>query len=273
MSWPFETSAPFVTPQHMMDLHRQRQGLSLEEWALPATLVLTFQRDAYARLLERAGLEVHAPAGDHPGGGIGHGPVVGAVGGGRVALARSSIGAPAAAIVLEGAIARGVRQVLVVGAAGSLQPHLPIGSTVIVTGAEREDGTSHHYLPAGEVMAADPALTGRLEACAGARGAAPVLGRAWTIDAPYRETVGAIRRHRAAGVAVVEMEAAALFAVAHVRGARAGLIVAVSDELFGAAWQRGFEHAAYLEALVRAADAAMDAAAQLGASAPADTGR
>ena len=59
------------------------------------------------------------------------------------------------------------------------------------------------------------------------------------------------------------------------RGARDPLAVYLAGlgPCSSAAWQRGFEHAAYLEALVRAADAAMDAAAQLGASAPEDTGR
>jgi uridine phosphorylase len=181
-----------------------------------------------------------------------------------VALARISVGAPAAAMVLEQAIARGVRNVLVAGDAGSLQPGLPIGSTVVVEGAEREDGTSHHYLPAGEVVAAAPDISALLERCAIARGATPVRGRAWTIDAPYRETIGAIGRHRAAGVAVVEMEAAAIFAVARVRGARAGLLVAVSDELYGERWQLGLEQYAYQTALNRAADAALDAAVRLG---------
>jgi uridine phosphorylase len=171
-----------------------------------------------------------------------------------------SIGAPAAALLLEDSVARGVRNVLVVGSAGSLQRHLPIGSTVIVTGAEREDGTSHHYLPAGEVVSADSDLMATLEECSAARDAKPVRGRSWTIDAPYRETVGAIRRHREAGVSVVEMEAAAIFAVARVRGVRAALIVVVSDELFGHEWKVGFGHDAYLHSLVRAADAAMDAA-------------
>lgn len=153
-----------------------------------------------------------------------------------------------------------MRNVLVVGSAGSLQRHLPIGATVIVTGAEREDGTSHHYLPAGEIVSADPELTATLQECSAARSGGPVRGRSWTIDAPYRETVGAIRRHREAGVSVVEMEAAAIFAVARVRGVRAALIVAVSDELFGDEWNVGFGHDAYLDSLARAADAAMDAA-------------
>src|SRR5919108_2040330 len=267
MSWPFETSEPFVTPAQAVELQRQRLGLTPEEFALPPTLVATFQQGAYQRLLERAGVATDVPPAQgvpsHAGAGTVGDRAVGAVDGVPVALARITVGAPAAAIVVEHAIVRGVRNVLVVGSAGSLQRHLPIGRTVVVAGAEREDGTSHHYLPAGEVVAADPDLTALLEAGAAARGGAPVGGRSWTIDAPYRETVGGIRRHREAGVAVVEMEAAAIFAVARVRGGRAGLIVAVSDELFDV-WNPGFTHAAYLDALTRAADAAVAAAARLG---------
>lgn len=263
--WLFETSEPFVTPQQVLAHQLQQRGLSADEARLPPTLVATFQRAAYERLLERAGVEAGGgPRGQ--GGQAGSGTVgdlvVAAVDGVPVAVARITVGAPAAALLLENAIARGVSRVLVNGSAGSLQRHLPIGSTVVVEGAEREDGTSHHYLPAGEVVAADPELTARLEACAAARGAAPVRGRSWTIDAPYRETVGGIRRHREAGVAVVEMEAAALFAIARVRAVRAGLIVAVSDELFDV-WTPGFGHPTYLAALRRAADACLDAAATL----------
>jgi purine-nucleoside phosphorylase len=65
----------------------------------------------------------------------------------------------------------------------------------------------------------------------------------------------------AQAVSVVEM--AAIFAVAQVRGVRAALIVAVSDELFGHEWKVGFGHDTYLDSLVCAADAAMDAAQSL----------
>jgi uridine phosphorylase len=264
MSWPFDTSEPFVDPRHAVETQRLRVGLTPEEWALPPTLVATFQRQAYARLAERAGVDVQAPAQQRAPSGAIASSALGSVDGVPVALARITIGAPAAALVIEDAIARGVRQILVVGSAGSLQPELPVGATVVVTGAEREDGTSHHYLPVGEVVAADPDLAELLESCATSRGLAPVRGRAWTIDAPYRETTGAILRHRTAGVAVVEMEAAAIFAVARVRGVRAGLIVAVSDELFGERWHVAFGQPPYLETLVRAADVVMDAAARLG---------
>lgn len=253
MSWPFDISEPYITPTRGTEFQRRRHGLTPEEWALPPTLVATFQGDAYRRMLERGCVDARNSAER----------AIGEVDGVPCALARISIGAPAAALLLEDSVVRGVRNILVVGSAGSLQRHLPIGSTVIVTGAEREDGTSHHYLPAGEIVSADPDLTAALEECSVTRGARPVRGRSWTIDAPYRETVGAIRRHREAGVSVVEMEAAAIFAVARVRGVRAALIVSVSDELFGHEWNEGFGHDAYLDSLVRAADAAMDAAQRL----------
>ena len=96
MSWPFETSEPFVTPEHSVEFQRRRLELTPEEWALPPTLVATFQREAHARLLERAGL---APEDADQGGARPPGPAVGAVDGVPVAVTRDGIGAPAAAFV------------------------------------------------------------------------------------------------------------------------------------------------------------------------------
>ncbi|MDQ3856561.1 MAG: nucleoside phosphorylase [Chloroflexota bacterium] len=264
MSWPFDTSEAYITPEHDVERQRARRGLSPEEWRLPSTLVATFQMDAYERMLERAGRSSERGNRTYVAGLLDS--TRGAADDNPVVVARFSIGAPATAAALEQMIARGVRDAIVVGAAGSLQPHLPLGALVLVEGAEREDGTSHHYLPAGEVVSADPELTAQLEECARTRGVDVVRGRSWTIDAVYRETVGAIRRHRDAEVAVVEMEAAATFAVARVRGVRAALLVAVSDELFGHTWNPAFGEAVYAGALQQAADIAMDASVRVAAA-------
>lgn len=255
VSWSWDPSAPLVTPGQNAEYVRQQLGVTEEEWRLPPTLVATFQRPAWRLLAAGCGIPDAARRG------AAVMPVAGAVNGTPVAAVRMMIGAPAAALSLEAAVARGVRQVLVVGSAGSLRDDLPIGASVLVTGAEREDGTSHHYLPAGEVVTADPGLTDRLEACATARGLRPVRGRAWTIDAPYRETVAAIRRHRDAGVLVVEMEAAAMFAVARVRGIQVALIVAVSDELCHPDWRPGFDDERFAATLQTAAEAVLACAA------------
>jgi len=259
VSWEYDDSEPLVTPLQISEYQRGRAGVPAEEWELPPTLVATFQRHAYARLVNQ--LDEASLDGDED-------PAerlrVGALAQVPVVVTRLAIGAPAMAVELEPMIARGVRNVLVVGSAGSLQPHLPIGSTVVVASAEREDGTSHHYLPAEVEVEADAGLSDLLFTRASVHGLRPERGRAWTIDAPYRETTGAIRRHRAAGVLVVEMEAAAIFAIARVRGIRAGLVVAISDELFNVKYQPGFDDPRYRAALETNADAVMDTARALG---------
>ena len=254
MSWSFDDSQPLVTPGQHAEYMRRRAGLSKAQWALPPVMVATFQRAAWERLMAGIGEPAAGPAG------LGV-PVLGRASGIPVAALWLPIGAPAAVLQLELAIARGVRTLVVVGSAGSLLPDLPTGSAVVVTGAEREDGTSHHYLPAGDVVTADPELSEQLRRRADAAGLRPACGRAWTIDAPFRETVGAIRRHREGGVLVVEMEAAAIFALARVRGVRAGLIVAVSDELFGATWHPAFDDERYRATLQAAASVVLDCAA------------
>jgi uridine phosphorylase len=250
-----------VTPQQFLESYRQRHGLTEAQAALPAIMVATFQAGPYRQMLDRT--KAQQLEGPHSGAGTAGDRAIGSLDGVPVLVVCITIGAPAAALLLEESIVRGVRVILVVGSAGSLQESLPLGSTVIVEAAEREDGTSHHYLPAGEVVAADPELSDLLETRARALGANPARGSSWTIDAPYRETVGAIKRHRDAGVLVVEMEAAAIFAVAKVRRVRAGVIVAVSD-LLSDVWKPGFRSASYLDALTRATDVVMDVAAGIG---------
>ncbi len=151
---------------------------------------------------------------------------------GTVALvADFGIGAPVAAVMLEDLIALGCRRVVSMGTTGGMDPTLSVGDLFVCTGAIRDEGTSHHYLPAGEPAVADPDLTSRIEAVLDFRGEAYRTGRSWTTDAPYRETREEVERHVADGAPVVEMEAAALFAVGQVRGAHVASLLVVSDVL------------------------------------------
>lgn len=263
MSIPYDPSPPLVTPAQVLREQRERQGVSAEALRLPPVLVGTFQGTSFSHLIARVGAA--QPSARSDGTAIETGVTVGRTPGGNpIAVTRLPAGAPAAVIALEEAIARGVRSILVVGSAGSLQPGLPVGSTVIVTEAVREEGTSYHYLPSGDPVRADPAIVGLLAGCARAAGVEPAKGPAWTTDAPYRETIGSVKRHRGSGVKIVEMEASAIFALSQVRRVRAGLLVAVSDELFDS-WRPGFHDPVYLESLTRCVDATIAAAEQLAA--------
>jgi uridine phosphorylase len=67
------------------------------------------------------------------------------------------------------------------------------------------------------------------------------VGTTWTTDAPYRETFAEVLSYRDEGVLTVEMEAAALFAVAAYRRVDIAGALAVSDHLLqNDAWSPGF---------------------------------
>ena len=63
-----------------------------------------------------------------------------------------------------------------------------------------------------------------------------ISGKTWTTDAFYRETRGRIARRKEEGCLTVEMEAAALFAVAQFRGVAIGQILYGGDDISGIEW-------------------------------------
>jgi len=142
------------------------------------------------------------------------------------------IGAPAVVSVLELLVVLGVRRFLSFGTAGGLQADHRPGDTVLTTEAVRDEGTSYHYLAADVPTVTDPELLGRMGAALSAADVPYATGPTWTVDAPYRETRGEVARYRAEGVLTVEMEAAALFAVATVRKVALASLLVV-DGAFG----------------------------------------
>lgn len=166
------------------------------------------------------------------------------------------IGAPAAAVVLEELAACGVRRFASVGAAGAIQSDAREGDVYLCTSAIRDEGVSHHYLPSGLTVDPSPKLTERVAECL----PQPFTrGGTWTIDAPFRETVAEVRHYQQAGVLTVEMEAAALFAIAQVRGVEICAAFVASDMLGELTWQPKFADPIVHERLHSVIDAAIDA--------------
>lgn len=154
-----------------------------------------------------------------------------------VVLSNFGLGAPLVAAQAEELIALGATRIVSVALSGGLQPDLAPGTIVVAEGAIRDEGTSHHYMPPGREVAAHPELVAGLRDALVRSGASPRLGRAWSTDAPYRETREEVARLQAEGVLVVDMELAALLAVAQVRGVRAAGILVVGDSLAGGEWR------------------------------------
>ena len=155
----------------------------------------------------------------------------------RLAVLHPGVGAPLAAGFLEETIALGARTIVAVGGAGALVPELVLGHAIVVESAVRDEGTSFHYLPPSRVVEADAAGVAALQQTLTAAGVPFVTGRTWTTDGLYRETRQRVQRRVAEHCVTVEMETAALIAVAQYRGARFAQLLYAGDSLAGDQWQ------------------------------------
>ena len=142
-----------------------------------------------------------------------------------------TIGGPYAVLVAEQLHVSGARVLLGLTSAGRVHPSLPVPSLVVATRAVRDEGTSHHYLPAAESVAAPKDLAHRLHDGLQALGLPVSQGLLWTTDAPYRETLEELSEYARAGVLAVEMQAASLFAFAEARQATVGIVAHVTNAI------------------------------------------
>lgn len=125
-----------------------------------------------------------------------------------------AVGASFAVLIAEELFVSGCQLLISVTSAGQITPLGPTPYFVLIERALRDEGTSYHYLPPDRYSTLDASLRERLSA-AWEHGRVPrYAGSSWTTDAPFRETAQAIATARAEGIAAVEMEAAALYALA-----------------------------------------------------------
>jgi uridine phosphorylase len=134
----------------------------------------------------------------------------------------TGIGGPSAAIVCEELIALGARRLVRIGTCGALVDDLPLGTIVAAESVLPADGASA-ALGAETPLRPDAGLSSRL-VDAGARPVTVVSS-----DLFYDPREGAALGWMERGAAVVEMEAATLFAVAGRRGVAAACVLGVTD--------------------------------------------
>jgi uridine phosphorylase len=180
---------------------------------------------------------------------------------GPVAAFHPGVGAALAAVHLETAIVSGGRAVVACGGAGAVRPGLDLGHVVVPTAAVRDEGTSFHYLPPARRVTADPIAVEVLIGVLDRHLRPHTTGPTWTTDGLYRETPARIARRHAEGCLTVEMENAALAAVAAFRGVAFGQYLYAGDDVSGPAW----DHRRWTRSEVRSElfDLAVEAAGEL----------
>jgi len=149
----------------------------------------------------------------------------------EMGLIGGTVGASFAVLVCEQLIACGCRHLIGYSSAGSIGTQMSPPYMMIPDRAIRDEGTSYHYLPPAPSVGADgflpEILVRHVKNCS-----LPVCrGTTWTTDAPYRETASQIEQHRATGVQTVEMEAAALLALAQVKQVEIASLLHVTNTM------------------------------------------
>ncbi len=131
-----------------------------------------------------------------------------------VGVVGRAVGASFAVLVAEELFVSGCQLLISVTSAGQITPLGEPPYFVLIERALRDEGTSYHYLPPAHYSLLPPTLRQHLWQDWNQQDVPLLLGSSWTTDAPFRETAAMIARCRDAGIATVEMEAAALYALA-----------------------------------------------------------
>ena len=160
----------------------------------------------------------------------------------KVLLFRPTIGAAAAAGIMEELGARGCTKWILCGSAGGLDRAHSFGHLIVPRSAVRDEGFSYHYLKPSREVAASPRAVKAICRAMKRDGVPYLLSKTWTTDAFFRETLEKVALRRKEGCLAVEMEAAAVFAVAKFRGYQAGAILYLHDDVSGNDWDRRHAH-------------------------------
>lgn len=149
-------------------------------------------------------------------------------------------GAPAIAMTVEELTALGAKRFILIGASGSLQQNIHPGSVILSTKALREEGVSCHYVKPSKYATPSSNLNSFLENSLKKNKIEYSKGVTWTTDAFYRETINKVKHYQKESLLCVDMEAAALFAVAKHHSLDATAMFYITDSLATLTWQPHF---------------------------------
>lgn len=154
----------------------------------------------------------------------------------RLAFFHPGVGAPLAVGLMEEVIALGVKNFIACGGCGVLDHTVSVGKLLIPTSAVRDEGTSYHYLPPSREIEMDHNVEDILTSVLQNHNLPFIKTKTWTTDAIYRETAKKATQFRDEGCLAVEMEAAAMMAVAKFRQVKFGQILYAGDSVVTEGW-------------------------------------
>ncbi len=154
----------------------------------------------------------------------------------KVAFITGAVGAPMGAALMEELIAAGYRKIVACGGAGVLDKEIRCGQLVVVESAVRDEGTSYHYIEPAREIEARKDIVDILCNTLKHHNVPFIRGKTWTTDGVFRETKTRIEKRKSEQCITVDMEAAALLAVAEFRNISFGEILYGGDDVSGTTW-------------------------------------
>jgi len=156
-----------------------------------------------------------------------------------ISVVSTGIGCPSTAMAVEEAINLGAKILIRVGTCGGAwRRNIPLGSLIIPIACVRDEGTTKEYMPLEFPAVADLEVTNALKVSAQKKRARYFIGINRTHDAFYGifdsikrwGTYLSDKRWRPYDTPILssEMECAALYVIASLRGVKAGAVLAVN---------------------------------------------
>lgn len=153
----------------------------------------------------------------------------------KISVTSTGMGCPSTAIAVEELINIGAKVLIRIGSSAALKDGINIGDLVITTGSMKNEGTSKFYVPECFPAVPDFYFTNLMEHIALEKTKDSNInvftGISATDDAFYGETPEWIEKLIKLKVQNIEMEASALFTIAHLRDVKAACICGVSGNL------------------------------------------
>ena len=148
----------------------------------------------------------------------------------KVCLAQAPVGSTPAAQFMDWLIGYGVEKIISTGTCGVLT-NIEENAFLVPVRALRDEGTSYHYAPPSRYMDVHVEAVSAIEQVLEQLGIPYEEVMTWSTDGFYRETAEKVAYRKEEGCAVVEMECAALAAVAQLRGVVWGQLLFTADSL------------------------------------------
>ena len=148
----------------------------------------------------------------------------------KVCLAQAPVGSAPAAQFMDWLISYGAEKIISTGTCGVLMD-IEENAFLVPVRALRDEGASYHYAAPSRYMDVHVEAVSAIEQVLEQLGIPYQEVMTWSTDGFYRETAEKVAYRKEEGCTVVEMECAALAAVAQLRGAVWGQLLFTADSL------------------------------------------